>query len=381
MKTYKVLFDKLKNKGVYGISLVHDPAMEGEFIALSKEDNKIKLAELDKEQRILIGLVLEPEKPIYRNQGGEEFNIIFDADTIKDLSHNFFMSNSHKNSTIEHEDTQELNGVTFVESWIIEDEKNDKSNALGLSYPKGSWMATMKVDNDDVWNNYVKTGEVQGFSIDAMVNLEEVVNLKSEIKMSKDLDKNYFESMVDRIVLALTPKKEEVEETVVKLGAINSSDGTVVIQYDGEELVAGLPVFVVDETGERVAIPDGEIELEGGMVLVVADGMAMEIKEAAPVDEAPIEEELNQEPATPTDDAATLDAIENAIKSIMIKYSESTEEKNLELKKEIEDLKAEVLELSKQPAAKPIKSAPTAVELSKMTNFQRLKYNEEKGLR
>ena len=381
MKTYKVLFDKLKNKGVYGISLVHDPAMEGEFIALSKEDNKIRLAELDKEQRILIGLVLEPEKPIYRNQGGEEFNIIFDADTIKDLSHNFFMSNSHKNSTIEHEDTQELNGVTFVESWIIEDEKNDKSNALGLSYPKGSWMATMKVDNDDVWNNYVKTGEVQGFSIDAMVNLEEVVNLKSEIKMSAKLVE-MIEALPEKIALFLNPKKEkEVKDEEIKLGSVSSADGAVVIQYDGEELVAGIPVFVVDETGEKVAIPDGEIELEGGMILVVADGMAMEIKEAAPVDEAPIEEELESDVPTAPSDADTLSAIENAIKSIMIKYSESTEEKNLELKKQIEDLKAEVLELSKQPAAKPIKSAPTAVELSKMTNFQRLKYNEEKGLR
>jgi len=97
MKTYEVVFDKLKNKGVYGISLVHDPAMEGTFIALSKEDNKIKLAEIDKEQRILIGLVLEPNKPIYRNQDGEEFNIIFNEETIKDLSHNFFIANNQSN--------------------------------------------------------------------------------------------------------------------------------------------------------------------------------------------------------------------------------------------------------------------------------------------
>jgi HD superfamily phosphodiesterase len=368
MKTYKVLFDKLKNKGVYGISLVHDPAMQGEFIALSKEDNKIKLAELDKEQRILIGLVLEPDKPIYRNQGGEEFNIIFDADTIKDLSHNFFMSNSHKNSTIEHEE-KELSGVTFVESWIIEDEKNDKSNALGLSYPKGSWMATMKVDNEDVWNNYVKTGEVQGFSIDAMVNLEEI-NLKSEIKMSKDLDKTFFDSMVDRIVLALTPKKED--DTKVELGSVNSADGSVVIQYDGEQLVAGIPVFVLDEAGEKVPIPDGEIELEGGLILVVADGIAMEIKEAV------VEEELNEEAKQPSD-ADTLSAIENAIKSIMIKYSEITDLKIKDLKKENLALKEDILELQKQPAAKKISASAVQVDLSKMTEWEKRKHFRNNG--
>ena len=186
MKTYEVVFDKLKNKGVYGISLVHDPAMEGVFVALSKEDNKIKLAEIDKEQRILIGLVLEPNKPIYRNQDGEEFNIIFNEETIKDLSHNFFISNNQSNSTLEHEDKQQLKGVTFVESWIVEDSKIDKSANFGMSYPKGSWIATMKVDNDEIWNNYVKTGEVKGFSVDAMVNLKEI-NLKSEIKSSDDL--------------------------------------------------------------------------------------------------------------------------------------------------------------------------------------------------
>lgn len=373
MKTYKVLFDKLKNKGVYGISLVHDPAMEGEFIALSKEDNKIKLSEIDKEQRILIGLVLEPDKPIFRSQNGEDFNIIFEAETIKELSHNFFMSNSHKNSTIEHEKDVELKGVTFVESWIIEDPKNDKSNALGLNYPKGSWMATMKVDNDDVWNNYVKTGEVQGFSIDAMVNLEEI-NLKSEIKMSAKLVE-MIEALPEKIALFLTPKKEEEKKNEeIKLGSVNSSDGTVTIQYDGEQLVAGIPVFVLDEAGERVAIPDGDIELEGGMILVVADGIAMEIKEA-------VVEELEKEEGKQPSDTDTLQAIENAIKSIMIKYSESVDLKFADLKKENDTLKEEVLELQKQPAAKKIAASANKVEFKDMTNYQKLKYNEETGKR
>ena len=86
--TYEAIFDT-NNRGVYSISLVEDPAMEGDFIALSKQ-SKVELKTVDEEQRILIGLVLEPNKPIYRNQGGEEFNIVFSENTIKDLSHNFF---------------------------------------------------------------------------------------------------------------------------------------------------------------------------------------------------------------------------------------------------------------------------------------------------
>ena len=174
------------------------------------------------------------------------------------------------------------------------------------------------------------------------------------------------------------------EPTEVKLGSVNSADGAVLIQYDGEELVAGVPVFVVDEaTGERVSIPDGEIELEGGMILVVSGGVAMEIKEAIAAGSDP-----NAEPVGIPSDADTLAEVQNIIKSIMIKYHEEVDLKfkNIELKfetikKENTDLKNEVLELSKQPAAKPIKSQPTQVDLSKMTNYQRLKYNEEKGIR
>lgn len=290
MKTYEVVFDKTKNKGVYGISLVHDPAMEGTFIALSKEDNKIKLAEIDKEQRILIGLVLEPNKPIYRNQDGEEFNIIFNEQTIKDLSQNFFMANNHKNSTIEHNDNQQLNGVTFYESWIVEDSKIDKSANFGMSYPKGSWIATMKVDNDEIWNNYVKTGEVKGFSVDAMVNLKEI-NLKSEINMSNQLVE-LLKDLPNKIALALNPKDVEVvDEVVVSLGSVKSADGSVTIEYDGEQLQAGSKVFVASPEG-NLPLPVGEYELEGGLILVVVEeGVAAEIKEPGPVEEEMATEE------------------------------------------------------------------------------------------
>ena len=365
MKTYEVIFDKTKNKGVYGISLVHDPAMEGTFIALSKEDNKIKLAEIDKEQRILIGLVLEPNKPIYRNQDGEEFNIIFNEETIKDLSHNFFMANNHKNSTIEHEDKQQLNGVTFVESWIVEDSKIDKSANFGMSYPKGSWIATMKVDNDDVWNNYVKTGEVQGFTVDAMVNLKEI-NLKSEINMSNTLVE-FLKELPEKIALAIKDKPVEVVDEVVQLGSVKSADGSVTIEYDGEQLAAGSNVYVASPDGQKVPLPVGEYELEGGLILVVSeDGMASEIKEPAPV-----EEEMAQEPnaPAPNSDAQTLEAIENAIKSILIKYSADIDLKFEAVKKENDELKSKIVELGNQPTSKPVQASSVPKKSKSLIEF------------
>jgi len=354
MKTYQAKYNPLTNKGVYGISLVENPAMEGLFIALSK-DEPLQLKEIDKEQRILMGLVLEPNKPIYRNQNGEEFNIVFNEETIKDLSYGFFKNNSHSNSTIEHDIDQNIKGVTFTESWIVENPDIDKSTNFGFSYPKGSWVAVMKVDSDEVWNDYVKTGKVQGFSIDAMLSLEEV-NLKSNIEMSNT------NTLLERILLALTPKQAEV-----KLGSMKLMDGSVTIEFEGEEMKVGDAIWVTADDGTKVPVPVGEHPLEDGTILVVTEeGIVGEIKPAeAPAEEgapAPVVEA--EQDGKVSNDAKIASEIESAIKSILIKY---TAQEN-----KISDLENQIAELSKQPASKPIQGTPVQVDFSKMTPKERI---------
>jgi len=169
---YEAIFDEDSTKGVFSISLVENPATKEMFIQLSEaKQHEIKLSTIDEEQRLLVGLVLEPDAPVYRNQDGEEFHIVFRKDTINKLAHNFFKGDYHKNSSIEHNAKEKITGVTFVESWIVTDQKRDKSNVYGLEYPEGSWLVAMKVDSDEIWNDYVKTGKVKGFSVDAIVKL------------------------------------------------------------------------------------------------------------------------------------------------------------------------------------------------------------------
>lgn len=352
MKTFEAVFNE-NNKGVYGISLVENPAMEGNFIALSK-DAKIEFKTVDEEQRILMGLVLEPNKPIYRNQDGEEFNIVFSEQVIKDLSQNFFKQGYQTNSTIEHSGNR-VEGLSFFESWIVEDSKIDKSANFGLSYPRGSWIATMKVDNDEIWDEYVKSGKVLGFSIDAFVTLKEV-NLKSNIEMAED--KKSFADQVNEVLVNLGLVK--VKETEVKFGSIKSEDGNVVIMFDGEMLEVGGSVWVEGEDGAKIPLPIGEIPLEEGKLLVIAEeGVVAEVKEAAAEEEKPVEEELAAPEATAT---ATAKEVTDAIKSVLIKYSEEMDAKLVEIKaefsKENEALKEQVVTLSEQPASKAIKSTP-----------------------
>ena len=136
---------------------------EEDFIAL-KEHKEVKLAEVDKEKRILMGAALIPNKKIYRNSGKEEYYIFFSEDTVRKASELFLMNGNQNNSTLEH--NIELQGMSVVESWIIEDEVHDKSRKYGLEMPMGTWMASIKVNNDEIWEEFVKTKRVKGFSIE-----------------------------------------------------------------------------------------------------------------------------------------------------------------------------------------------------------------------
>lgn len=376
MKTYKAIFKEEETEGVFGISLVHDPAMQGQFIALSKKQ-KIQFKALDEEKRILIGLVLEPNKPIYRNQNGHEFNIVFDEQTIKDLSYNFFKANHHQNSSIEHETP--IDGVTFVESWIVEDTEKDKSAVYGLSYPKGSWIATMKVDSDEVWSNYVKEGKVLGFSIDAIIKLEEIKMEETKLNVAE----KFVASLKD--VLGLKEEPAAVVPAVeVSLGSAKTKDGEVTVEWEGEQIAKDVSVYVTNPEGEKIPLPIGSYEMEDGNTVVVAEeGIVSEVMPTAAAEE-PIEE-MAQDPAgdaAPTEES--LEDVIERIKKITVQYSAQVEEKakaeNVEfvaLKKEVEALKLELANLKEEPAKKVIKSQPTQVEFSKMTEFQKRKYHRE----
>ena len=149
--------------GIDAISIVEQPAIEENFIAL-KEDIKVELADVDKDKRILMGAALIPNKKIYRRDREDEYYIYFSEDTVRRASELFLMKGNQNRSTLEHQ--AELSGMSVVESWIVEDETHDKSRKYGLNMPVGTWMVSMKVNNEDVWKDYVKTGKVKGFSIE-----------------------------------------------------------------------------------------------------------------------------------------------------------------------------------------------------------------------
>ncbi len=157
-----ILDEEDLDAGVEAISIVESPAIESDFVALKNQE--IKLAEVDKEKKILMGALLIPDKPIYRNGSEGEYYIFFSKDTIVKASQMFLQNGNQSRSTLEH--NKALNGLTLVESWIVEDKAKDKTALYGLDVPVGTWMGSVKVNNEDVWNEYVKTNKVKGFSIE-----------------------------------------------------------------------------------------------------------------------------------------------------------------------------------------------------------------------
>ena len=161
-----ILDDQQMASGIDAISIVEAPAIESNFIAL--KSHEIKFAQVDAEKRILMGPVLIPDKPIFRKQvmNGEmqEFYVYFSKNTVSRASQMFLMKGNQGKATLEHD--MALQGICMVESWIKEDMEKDKSAIYGMNDPIGTWMGCLKVTNDEIWNDYVKTGRVKGFSIE-----------------------------------------------------------------------------------------------------------------------------------------------------------------------------------------------------------------------
>jgi|TARA_R110000868_G_scaffold159126_1_gene387650 hypothetical protein len=183
MKIVELLIDEEQElSGIEAISIVDEPAIEENFIALSK-NHEIQLAEVSKEKKILMGAALVPNKNIYRRSGEDEYYIFFSEETVRQASQLFLMRGNQNKSTLEHQ--AELHGLSVVESWIIEDEIHDKSRKYDMNLPLGTWMVSMKVNNDDVWNNYVKTGKVKGFSIEGYFTDKLAMQKINQIKETK----------------------------------------------------------------------------------------------------------------------------------------------------------------------------------------------------
>ena len=204
IKKYKVGCDS----ETYAISMVESPAIESDFVALSKEEeDKVQVFLESNERHMVYGAALIPEKDIYRNNGEQEFYISFTKESIERMSQDFMKEYRQHEVKTDHDEV--ANEVCVVESWLVEDSYKDKSNALGINVPEGTWMVGMKVNNIETWER-VKSGELKGFSVESMLTLEEFS--KIENNMDNTNEEMFLNKLRNVLKEFFSSKKEEPTE-------------------------------------------------------------------------------------------------------------------------------------------------------------------------
>lgn len=128
-------------------------------------DNEMSFSVFSVEERMVVGAAMVPDKMIIRRNEitGEIYYVYFTAETIKKLQQKFMIEKLLDKTNVEH-GRKFLNGVSVVESWIVDDPEHDKQQVFGMTYPKGTWMCSMKIEDDAIWKK-IKEGKLNGYSV------------------------------------------------------------------------------------------------------------------------------------------------------------------------------------------------------------------------
>lgn len=324
IKKYKVGIDS----ETYAISMVESPAIESDFVALSKEEEKRVFLESD-ERHMVYGAALIPDKDIYRNNGEQEFYISFTKESIEKMSQDFMKNYRQNEVTLDHEEM--ANDITITESWLVEDPYKDKANALGINVPKGTWMVGMKVNQIDVWER-VKSGELKGFSVESMISLEDFSKQNTNNMNIETNDMGFWNKMKEVLAEVFSKKEGDIEPIGMEELAANSGF-TNVEEYE-KEVEA-----VKEELGEQNAPTEPQ---------------AQEPTVETPKTEEPVTEEPNVEEPKPTEEAQKAEEKPQENNKHLEELINSLKEEINALKEMNNGLNDKVKELSKEPSTKPV---------------------------
>ena len=253
IKKYKVGIDSETE----AISMVTEPAIESDFVFFSKDKDIVKEAFSSDEKHMVYGAVLRPDFPIYRYDGENEYYLEFTSESIERMARDYMMNYRQGNVTIQHEEY--ANEVFMVESWIKQDMDKDKSVSVGLdkSLPIGTWFCGFYVNNNDIWER-IKSGELKGFSVEAMIDLEDFAKVKKEDEF--EMNETFWDKLKTIVNEALGKKEEKMEEQPI----VNEPQPTVEEPKPSEPTAVEEPKpsepTVVEEPKPTVEEPKAEEE-------------------------------------------------------------------------------------------------------------------------
>ena len=171
--------------GINAISLVESPAVEKDFLCFSKEKETVKL-NFDNAKRVISGVVCLADTPIYRyNKKYGEYYVVFSKETIQKMVEKFAKMDLFKSVNLQHDDTKFVDGIYMFESYIINKERG--INPVEFSdIPDGSWIASYKVENDELWGEIINGNKLNGFSLQGLFELEEKFSEQKPVEETFD---------------------------------------------------------------------------------------------------------------------------------------------------------------------------------------------------
>jgi hypothetical protein len=176
---YKLIIkDEGVDTGVDYVALVDEPAIQMNWHAFNNKRALFKTESEDK--RIISGALMVAEMPIYRRDERGEYYVVFDKQTIEQIVHKFMKNGYLKNVNMMHDNTAKVDGVYMFESFIIDASRGIKTPEGFDSLTDGSWFGSFKVDNEEVWQEFIKTGIFKGFSVEGVFQ-EEYVDHEEDV--------------------------------------------------------------------------------------------------------------------------------------------------------------------------------------------------------
>jgi hypothetical protein len=341
-------------QGIDATALVENPAIQRNWMAF-KEHKDFKFKTHNEEKRILAGALMVADFPMYRNMNGKEFFVKFSSETIEQLADRMVLNNKLTAFNFEHDSKKELADMHIQQFFIINTELGVNTPIGFEELPNGSLFAFVKVNNEQVWNDYVKTGIVKGFSIEGNFATKEEF---SEQQIINELEKiNKIDNMSDALkkLNELTdklkakfssepePPKDPIKDEPVKMAEAMLTDGTKVM-YEGE-LAEGTIVLLEDGT----AAPDGEHTFEDGTVISIEGGQVVAVAKPMTEQEMAIQKLTEMVTKLESENAELKSNFEKQITDSVAKV----EEKFSAQIKESNKLTEDVLELVKTLVAEP----------------------------
>ena len=359
--TLRATFDPTNpSEGVFVVSLVECPAIGSLFFPFGEE--KINLSILDAPQRKVIGCVLRADYPILRIDGeGKYYNLVFDKETIYELTQHFVKYNNTGNVSVLH-NGKPVGGVELTQLFIKD--KSKGIDPVGFEeVSDGSLFAEYKILNEEVWKG-ICNGVYRGFSIEGVFEVEPLPQKFDKVETNQD--KNKFN------IFNMSKLRDKLAKMLLKFDSISTDKADLFYDHEGE-LVVGDEVYTYNEAGDRVPVADGEY-LSDNIVYDIENSKVTEIKRFETPD--PTKEDLEAMPADPASPEASVAPEAPAMPDPKVTELESKvtelESKVTELVSKVEELAAKLETPVVEPIAEVFSAATTRTNDSRATRLAEL---------